>query len=133
MSNTETSGSVFVEQDGLLRRRFKPLPPTEQDPTGRKAGAPGAKLDAGKPMAGLLLEFSLALMAVAEVATYGAQKYSLGGWRQVPDGQRRYTDAMMRHLLAGGGVDPDSGIAHDAHSAWNALARLEMRLMVGGE
>ncbi len=92
--------------------------------------APGAKLDQGKIQAGILLQFGRALEAVAEVCTYGAGKYSRGGWQHVENGTERYTDAMMRHLLAEGrsAEDEESGLAHAAHAAWNALARLEFML-----
>lgn len=108
----------------------------QRDPHGLPASAPGAKLDADKLQAGLLLDFSHALEAVAAVATFGAKKYSPGGWLKVPDGQRRYTDALMRHLLTdahGGGNthDEESGLLHAAHAAWNALATLELALRRG--
>lgn len=105
---------------------------TEHDPTGRSAHEPGAKLDAGKPRCSLVLGgFSRALGQVAQVGTFGAAKYTDNGWRTVPDGQERYTDALWRHLLAeaqGLECDPDSGLLHAAHMAWNALARLELLL-----
>jgi hypothetical protein len=102
----------------------------EKDPTGRKAHQPGAKLDDGKPMAGLLQDFGLALLAVSTVGTFGAKKYSRGGWQHVPNGVNRYTDAMMRHFLQEiyDEVDGDSGLSHAAQTAWNALARLELKL-----
>lgn len=104
----------------------------ELDPTGRSAHEPGAKLDAGKPRCGLVLGgFSRALEQVAQVGTFGAAKYTDNGWRSVPAGQERYTDALWRHLLAeaqGQQADPDSGLLHAAHTAWNALARLELIL-----
>jgi len=102
----------------------------ETDPLGTDAHAPGAKLDAGKVLAGVLADFSLALLAVAEVGTHGAEKYSRGGWQSVPDGETRYKDADWRHLLKGRheDKDPDSGLLHDAHRAWNVLAALELRL-----
>jgi hypothetical protein len=104
----------------------------ESDPTGRTADTPGAKLDAGKPRVAMVLRgFSRALWAVAEVGTYGADKYSDNGWMSVPNGQERYYDAQMRHILtewAGESVDADSGLKHAAQSAWNALARLELML-----
>lgn len=92
--------------------------------------APGAKLDSGKPLAGVLLEFSRALEAVVDVGTFGANKYSRCGWMSVPDGEQRYADALMRHLLACQREvdDPDSGLPHLAHLAWNCLAVLELRL-----
>ena len=93
--------------------------------------APGVKHDHGKPRCGLaLLGFSRALLEVARVGTYGAAKYADNGWVQVPDGHARYTDAMLRHLLAEAEspVDAESGLSHAAHAAWNALARLELEL-----
>jgi len=103
---------------------------TEKDPLGKKPSDPGAKLDDGKVMAHLLQQFSRALMAVAEVSTFGANKYSIGGWQEVENGAFRYSNAMMRHYLkeALEDVDPDSGLLHEAHLAWNALARLELKL-----
>lgn len=103
---------------------------TENDPIGKEAHEPGAKLDDGKSLAGVLGDFSLALMAVAEVGTFGAKKYSRGGWQHVPDGNIRYYDAKWRHLLTGRHeeIDKESGLPHAAHEAWNVLARLELIL-----
>lgn len=104
----------------------------ESDPLGKSANEPGAKLDAGKNRLGLvLLDFARALQAVGEVGTYGANKYSDSGWISVPNGEARYTDALLRHLMkeaAGERDDPDTGLRHAAHSAWNALARLDLML-----
>ena len=104
----------------------------EADPNGIGQHAPGAKLDAGKVRVGLVLfGFARALEQVARVGTQGAEKYSDNGWMHVPDGVRRYTDAMLRHLLAeamGERIDPATGLSHAAHGAWNALARLDLML-----
>ena len=106
---------------------------TERDPTGRGAHEPGAKMDAGKVRAGLVLGgFARALTEVARVGTFGATKYTPEGWRSVPLGRERYTDALFRHLLteaAGEACDPESGLLHAAHAAWNSLARLELALI----
>ena len=94
------------------------------------AHAPGAKLDAGKIRAGLMFDgFSRALAGVAAVTTYGASKYTPDGWLAVPDGEARYRDALMRHLLSAAceEVDPESGIDHMLHAAWNLLAVCELR------
>src|SRR5574337_379534 len=113
----------------------EPLDTIERDPNGKGRTEPGAKLDAGKNRLGLvLLGFSRALQEVGKVGTYGAGKYSDDGWIAVPDGERRYTDAMLRHLMreaTGEDCDPDTGLAHAAHTAWNALARLELALREG--
>lgn len=102
----------------------------ERDPNGLQAGEPGAKLDAGKLQASLLEDFSLALIEVAKVATYGAGKYSRGGWQYVPNGIQRYADAGWRHRLAKRHeeLDPDSGLLHEAHELWNMMAKLELKL-----
>lgn len=92
---------------------------------------PGAKDDKAKPMAGVLLDFSRALQTVVDVGTYGAKKYKRQAWCVVPEGSQRYTDAMMRHLLAmdvdPDGLDKETGLPHLAHVAWNALAVLELQ------
>lgn len=105
----------------------------ERDPNGADPHAPGAKLDAGKAelLRGVIGYFPSALEAVAEVSSFGARKYTWGGWRSVPDGAARYGDAMVRHLTKEayeGENDRDSGLRHAAHAAWNALARLELLL-----
>ena len=105
----------------------------EVDPFGKNPHELGAKLDAGKPSVwrGLFNYFPRACNAVAVVSTKGAQKYAWKGWETVPDGINRYGDALARHLLAEGRgevIDPDTDCLHAAHSAWNALARLELML-----
>lgn len=105
---------------------------SERDPNGLSLHEPGAKGDAGKTRAGLAISgFARALLAVSDVATFGARKYTPHGWVEVPDGAERYTDAMYRHLLAeatGDVLDEDSGLMHAAHAAWCALARLDLLL-----
>ena len=104
----------------------------EKDPHGKQASDPGSKLDAGKNRLGLVLGgFALALERVGRVGTFGADKYTANGWQTVPGGVERYTDALYRHMMAeakGEAMDADSGIEHAAHSAWNALARLDLML-----
>jgi len=100
------------------------------DPHGLSPQTPGAKLDAAKVQADLLLGFSDALLEVAKVLDYGAGKYSRNGWQQVPEGHQRYTAALLRHLLAEAteSHDKESGLLHASCVAWNALARLSFLL-----
>lgn len=101
----------------------------ETDPYNKSSHEPGCKLDAGKTLAGVLLDFGHALEGVAKVGTMGAAKYSRGGWQQVPNGQQRYLDAAMRHLLKHGQGekhDAESGLTHLSHAAWNLLAIAEL-------
>lgn len=95
----------------------------------------GKKHDGGKaPLAqGCIGYFRNALEAVAKISEYGAKKYKVDysdqAWRLVPNARGRYMDAMARHLAAyaaGEQNDPESGLPHTAHAAWNALALIEL-------
>jgi hypothetical protein len=119
---------LYSESLALPKYAKKIGEPGMLDPNGFAQHAPGAKLDAGKVRPSLTIDgFRNALLEVSKVSTMGAAKYSDNGWKQVPDGIQRYTDAMYRHLLAEG-VDEESGLSHLAHAAWNALAVLELTL-----
>ena len=104
----------------------------ERDPYGKDPHSGGSKLDAGKRTFAMTLGyFPEALALVDKVSRYGATKYSHGGWKTVPDGVERYTEANLRHVissLSGEECDPDTGFLHKAHAAWNALAALELAL-----
>lgn len=104
--------------------------PPEQDPNGLPPTAPGAKLDQGKPISGeVILGFPNALHALVTVATFGAAKYSRHGFLAVPQGEQRYLDALMRHLIAWGrgeATDADSGLPHTWHALWNMAAVVEL-------
>lgn len=104
---------------------------THDDP--EKAGTGAIKYDGGKPAVwrGLINYFPRALWAVAEVSTFGAEKYGWDGWQDVEEGYPRYRDAEFRHALKeamGEKIDPDSNYFAQAHEAWGALATLELML-----
>lgn len=117
---------------GRFELAQRAAPTGEADPTGRDPHAPGAKLDAGKLRPTLVIrDMARALEAVIKVATDGANKYTPGGWLEVPNAKERYEDADLRHMLKrfkGEPVDADSKSLHLAHNAWNALAKLELHL-----
>ena len=80
------------------------------------------KFDKDKPRMELLP--LVALEEVAKVMTFGAAKYADDGWKGLPDKERRYLGALLRHLTAiqkGEEIDPDSGLPHISHVACNAL------------
>lgn len=114
----------------VYHEKLEPASCKETDPNGVDPHEPGAKLDSGKPMVGLVLgDFAQALNEVAKVGTIGAKKYTMHGWLEVEKGFDRYTDAMLRHWLAestGETFDDDTHMLHAAQVAWNALARLEL-------
>ena len=136
--NLRTGDWVEVLAENLRPGRIEFINPgrSERDPHGKHQHETGAKLDAGKPRLGLVLcAFANALVEVGKVGTYGAQKYTDNGWLDVPKGKARYTDALLRHVLAETNEthDPDTNLLHAAHAAWNALARLELVLRKRGE
>lgn len=61
---------------------------------------------------------------VVKVATYGAKKYTDGGWLSVPNGIRRYRAAAIRHRIAmeTEECDSESGLPHAWHVEWNLWA-----------
>jgi hypothetical protein len=77
----------------------------------------GRKFDGGKLQYGLLPPS--ALKDVVKVLTFGAEKYEPDNWKRVPDANRRYFDAAMRHLWAykeGEIYDSETGVSHLAHA-----------------
>lgn len=121
----------YIAENTASRVPPRPPPaPVESDPNGIPANTPGAKLDAGKVRPALVLGgFARALLEVSKVGTGGALKYTDNGWMEVPNGIKRYDDAMLRHWLkekAGEECDSDTGLFHAAHLAWNSLARLDL-------
>lgn len=91
----------------------------------------GKKFDQNKPKIGdMMAHFSQALWKIAELDTYGADKYGADNLFKVENGYRRYTDAALRHFLLETveETDKETGLHHAVAVAWNALARLEILL-----
>lgn len=87
----------------------------------------GVKLDLGK------LRYDLvptsAMKGLAEVLTFGANKYTPNGWKTVDDAVERYYAALQRHLVAwreGEVVDQESGLPHLSHALTNVAFLLEL-------
>ena len=63
-----------------------------------------------------------------------AKGYSELDFLTVPNGTQKYRGAMYRHdqkEILGEEFDDESGLIHATHTAWNALARLELLLRKG--
>jgi len=112
----------------------KPRPGFRDEEGDYMTTEPGVKADDGKTLAATLLDFAYALDGVADVATFGANKYTREGWATVPDGEARYMDALFRHLLASRHeeLDPESGRSHLAHAAWNKAPNWNLFFMSVG-
>ncbi|MCQ2574534.1 MAG: DUF5664 domain-containing protein [Alphaproteobacteria bacterium] len=87
----------------------------------------GIKYDNGKRrIAETIIDFKDSIEALTDVWTYGANKYAKSNWKQLDNAIDRYTNAMLRHLLAEdtNRYDDETKLLHAAHIAFNALARL---------
>lgn len=79
----------------------------------------------GKPRLSFLA--TRALRTLAQVYMYGAEKYNPDNWRKGRP-STDLIDSAMRHMFAyleGEDVDPESGLSHAAHAAWNLLTLVE--------
>lgn len=89
----------------------------------------GDKFDDGKPQPRLLPP--VPVMAIVGVLTFGAAKYSVDNWQEVPNAVDRYTDALLRHVFAwmgGERVDQESKLHHLAHAGCCVLFLLWFEL-----
>ena len=111
-----------------IHRSMKPIPAFEPFVSVEDAPPAGSKHDTGKPLMGAIPPN--ALLAVAKVLTFGAEKYGRDNWRQVESAETRYLDAALRHINAyqrGESVDPESGESHLAHAVCSLMFMLEMK------
>jgi hypothetical protein len=79
---------------------------------------------------GVLDYFPAALAEVAKVSKAGNDKHN-GPTTPLHHSRGRSTDhadALLRHLVDRGGIDPDTGQRHSAEVAWRALALLQQEL-----
>jgi len=86
----------------------------------------GTKHDVGKPPMGLIDRY--AAERLAEVMSFGAQKYGRDNWRGGFKYSRLY-DAALRHIFAfidGEDFDPESNLPHLAHAMCMIMFLLRM-------
>lgn len=74
-----------------------------------------------------------AIEALARVMTWALDEkgYKESDWLQVPDAINKYSGGMHRHdnkEKRGQEFDEESGLEHAIHTAWNAMARVELIL-----
>ena len=96
--------------------------------------AKGMKTNKNKPQLSLLFrQFPQALEAIARCSEYGHLKYKEAdsdylNYQRVEGGSKTYADAGLRHRIEQGN-DLESGLPHQYHVAWNALAELQLWIM----
>lgn len=89
----------------------------------------GVKYDGEKPKMHLLPP--KAIIEVAKVLTFGANKYDEENWKKLEDLQSRYTSGALRHIFAhmdGEDLDSESNVSHVAHAICCLLFKLEIEL-----
>ena len=111
MKTCKHCGTTFQRPDSV------PIPHDRCQRCDEEIGALGRKDDQGKPMMDLIPP--KAEMALANVLTFGAEKYGAWSWSQIDYLERRYMAATMRHInahRAGEVLDQESGQPHLAHA-----------------
>ena len=96
-----------------------PRPGGQHEPDGSAEPTEGIKFDSGKRRHDLIPHE--AINALADVLTYGADKYGPNNWQKGMEWGRLYA-ATQRHLLAfkaGEDLDDESGIHHLHHALTN--------------
>jgi len=81
------------------------------------------RFNTGKTELHYLMAFSRALRAISDVTSYGSRKYAKYNFLKGASASES-TSSLLRHLVAwweGEDLDPESGLHHLAHMAWNAL------------
>lgn len=80
-------------------------------------------------------DFPRAVRALEQLHVWGDTKHPGMESLSMPDAFQENTDAMCRHLFAEGNGMPDheSGLPAIYHTAWRAVARLEVWLREHGE
>jgi len=64
----------------------------------------------------------IAIKAIADILTFGAEKYAANSWQTIHNGEERYLDALYRHLEAyrsGETFDKESSKTHLSHAITN--------------
>ena len=94
----------------------------------------GNKDDVTKPRCGLILRDMIeAIIALINLAEFGANKYAPKSWMSVENAEARYMEALQRHLLfelkEPGSFDKESNAPHLIAIAWNAMAIYCLRCM----
>jgi len=84
----------------------------------------GKKYDSGKLRWNTMQPLFKELEQVVQILDEGIDKYSLNNWQSVKPFEERYSNALMRHVVAymeGEYKDQESGHAHLAHAICNCL------------
>lgn len=85
-----------------------------------------ARFNSGKIRYDLIPPY--ALEQVARIYTFGSLKYSDNNWWKGFKWRKDTFGCILRHIykwVRGESIDPESGVHHLAHAAWNCFALIE--------
>lgn len=104
---------------------YSDLPRADATKEGRKIGK--IRMDL------VMQDMPRAIEALARVMTWALDEkgYKESDWLHVPDAIDKYSGGMHRHdnkEKRGQEFDDESGLEHAIHTAWNAMARVELIL-----
>lgn len=111
----------FFPQNNCNSLRYKISPQSKNE---------GVKYNSNKPKLSMLfIQFPDALKAIVKCSEYGHEKYKefdkdFLNFKKVEGGSKAFADSGLRHRIEKG-LD-ESGLPHQYHVAWNALAELQM-------
>lgn len=117
-SNSEEARLTYLYIGGLVTVKESRRKAERQAEITGEPLSKGRKFDSGKRRLSLIP--IPCINAILDVLEFGAKKYEVDNWQQVPQAETRYFDAAIRHLFAwreGEKIDPDSGCHHLAHAA----------------
>lgn len=135
MSNCKSCGMDIVFSSSIAagecygcRRDGPPVagtPVADATKEGRKIGK--VRMDL------VMQDMPRAIEALARVMTWAldSKVYKESDWLHVPDAIAKYSGGMHRHdnkEKRGQEFDEESGLEHAIHTAWNAMARVELIL-----
>lgn len=94
-----------------------------------------ARFNTGKPQLSYILDAPNAIVGLASVFEFGAEKYSRDNWKKGLE-RNEVIDSLLRHLTksqAGEVLDDETGKDHLYHVLWNALVLAEQYGETGNE
>lgn len=104
----------------------KEYPNPNEGKEGIMEAAQSQKFDSNKTRYSLL--YWPFIRGLAKVLEYGAKLYGENSWKGLPDANRRYLDAAIRHLMdSEKDLDYESGLDHLLHAGCNIMFLYYMR------
>ncbi len=119
-------GGMPVKEEGEIKMYHRSKEQEAQ--MGRREAGRFSEDKDGKPKVRYDLMAAYAMEQIAKVYTYGTIKYDDDNWWKGLSWKKNVLGCVFRHTWAwirGEKFDPESGLHHLAHAAWNCMALME--------